>query len=217
MEINSLRVSLPIIEETIGQGIAKVYEKSQGTNTLNILITPNSRLARLYADAFSSKVPKSSLVLFGLASHKVPKDIQRRMFESIGQGQIHYVIGSANVLLSAFEKYQMKVPLPLYLLESDSSLNLWLVEPLNPDFHLGKALMLCQLTKGGFFNISPPNHNVYPIISMQMIQPNLAPTLGLSIEEARKIVFLGSSTSPDVKTAITKSFMDRLQKVKQEL
>lgn len=133
------------IAEALSQEFSGIVDAGNGENTLNIVATPNSRLARLntltletrgvnqvevFKDAGGHWAAKttpgeSNYIRVGLAT---PEEIAQTMFKTLSNtadyGEVHYVVGSANLIGRA-----LNFPTPLYLANADGKVNVWLVEP----------------------------------------------------------------------------------------
>lgn len=173
------KVSLnkPIIVETGGEVFAKVYEIGNDDNNFNLVITPNSRHSKLYADTLSSKGLKNSFVHIGLAT---PEHVTNKMLESLNEGRIHYLIGTIGLITSSFENYPAEIPTPPYLRKPHSKVNLWIIEPelMNYDV-LHQALSFGLVTGCAFSGfekegtkikaIDKINHTTHLVMSKEMM------------------------------------------------
>jgi hypothetical protein len=124
--MDKLNLNLPIVVASLSEGFSKFFDNCGDKNTFNYILSPNSRISRLYAQVLGEKIPKYEFLHMGNA---VPDHISKKMLESLKLGRTHHLISSIDLLNSAIDAYSTPLPTPDFLSSDNSKINLWIVEP----------------------------------------------------------------------------------------
>ena len=124
--MDTLNLNLPTVVASLSEGFSKFFENCGDKNTFNYILSPNSRISRLYAQSLGEKIPKHEFLFIGIAT---PDHISKKMLESLKLGRTHHLISSINLLKGAIDAYSGPLPTPDFLSCDNSKLNVWFIEP----------------------------------------------------------------------------------------